>query len=302
MEIRIDKKSEIPLRHQLTEQIIFWIATERLKPGDVLPSVRELSRRLKIHRNTVSQAYRDLKRRAWLAGLRGGRVVVRTRGEQAPRIDLCDLDDLINATIKAARERGYSLRTLRERVKERLQAQAPDRVLVVEQDAALRRLLHQEIRSELNRPVEGCALVDLAEDPGLASGALTAAPQYAIGELDALLPKTAPAIPLAFSEAGEQLELLRKLAQPSVIAVVSVSEVLLKAARSLLAPALGQRHILREFRFPLEDPAVLKAVDLVFADSIVHQQLKHPKMVHYRLIRPSSLEYLVNAMNSYEEA
>ena len=103
MEIRIDKLSEVPVRQQLAEQIIFLIATEKLKPGEVLPSVREFARRLKVHRNTVSQAYRDLKRRNWLVARRGSRVVVRARDSQTRATDASDLDDLINATIRIAR-------------------------------------------------------------------------------------------------------------------------------------------------------------------------------------------------------
>lgn len=300
MEIRIDKKSEISVRQQLAEQITFLIATERLKPGEALPSVRELSRRLKIHRNTVSQAYGDLKRRAWLFGQRGSRVVVRELSRRARGANASDLDDLINATIHLARERDYTLQKLRERVRTRLLAQPPDRVLVVEQEQGLRLLLEQEIRSALNRRVEGCTLADLAADPDLAIGALTVAAQYVIGNVDPLVPKDMPAIPLAFSAADEQLELMLKLRHPSIIAVVSVSEVFLRTARSLLAPALGQRHTLREFRFPLDSPAALGAADLVFADSIVCSRLKHSKAIPYRLIRPSSLEYLVSAMKSYE--
>lgn len=85
MEFRIDKKSEVSIRQQLAEQIVFSIVTERLKPGEALPSVRELARRLKVHHNTVSQAYKDLARRAWLVGRRGRRVVVRERGHQRRR-------------------------------------------------------------------------------------------------------------------------------------------------------------------------------------------------------------------------
>ena len=57
MQIRISKQSEIPIREQIAEQIIFRIATDELKPGQALPSVRELARRLKIHHNTVSHVY-----------------------------------------------------------------------------------------------------------------------------------------------------------------------------------------------------------------------------------------------------
>jgi GntR family transcriptional regulator len=299
MELRIDKTSDIPVRQQLAEQIIFSIATEKLKPGEALPSVRELARRLKIHRNTVSQAYRDLKRRAWITGLRGGPVIVRARGRQTHPRDSGDLDDLINATIHMARERGYTLQALRERVRARLLAQVPDRILVVEQELALCKLLQHEIRAVTSMPVEGCSLADLIKDRGLVIGALPVAAQYVVEEVDALLPKDMPAIHLIFNAVDEQTELLRTLQHPSVIAVVSISEVVRKTAGSLLAPAVGQRHALREFRFPLEGQTALRAADIVFADSIAFPQLKHARIHQYRLIRPSSLEYLLGAIKSY---
>src|SRR5262249_10307916 len=138
MDIHIDSSSEVPIRRQLTEQVIFLIATERLHHGDLLPSVRELARRLKVHHNTVSEAYRDLVRRKGLERRRGSRLMVISR-ERPP--DAATLDDLINRTIAMARDNGYSLQELRERVRERLLAQPPDHILVVEQDAGLRELI-----------------------------------------------------------------------------------------------------------------------------------------------------------------
>ena len=300
MEIRIDKKSEISVRQQLAEQIIFSIATEKLKAGQALPSVRELARRLKIHHNTVSQAYKDLVRRAWVTGRRGSRVIVRAPEERPERAKGYDVDDLINATIRAARQQGCSLQELRERVRMRLLAEPPDHILIVEEEAGLRQLLQEEIRGQLGQNTVSCSIADLAAHPGLAIGALVVAGQYAMVEVDRLVSKSVPAVPLAFNAADEHLQLLRKLEQPSIIAVVSVSAVFLQTARSLLAPALGRRHVMRDFCFPLEDPNALKAVDLVFADSIAHARVKHSKLLEYRLIAPSSLEYLRTAMKSYE--
>jgi DNA-binding transcriptional regulator YhcF (GntR family) len=300
MEIRIDKKSAIPVWQQLAEQIIFSIVTEKLKPGESLPSVRELARRLKIHRNTVSQAYTDLKRRGWLVGQRGSRVVIHSRGTRTNLAAVQDLDDLLNATIQVARDRGYTLTKLTECVEERLQLKAPDHVLVVEEEPGLRLLLQEEIRSALQKPVEGCSLADLAANPGFIVGALTVAPQYAIGKVDSLLPKGIPAIPLAFSTADEQLDVVRMLQRPSVIAVVSVSKVFLKIALSLLSPAVSGRHTAVEFTFPIGSSTALKAADVVFADSITRQQLRHPKLFPYQLIQSNSLEYLVDAMKSYD--
>jgi len=195
-----------------------------------------------------------------------------------------------------AREQGYSLQSLRQRVRERLLAEPPDHILVVEADAGLRRLLQAEIRAAINWPVEVCSRLELASNPGLGIGALAVAAQYAIPDVDPLLPRDRPAIPLAFGAADEHVELIRRRREPSVVAVVSVSEGFLQTASRVRATAAGRRHVLQEFLLPLPDPKALAAVDMVFADSIARREVKHRNIVPYRLIAPASLEYLASAL------
>jgi len=298
--IRISKESEVSLRQQLAEQIVFLIATEKLRPGEALPSVRGLARRLKIHHNTVSEAYQDLVRRTWLVRRRGTRVIVRAYGPAAASRRAPDLDDLINTTIRVAREQGYSLQALRERVRARLLAEPPDHILVVEEEPGLRELLAEEIRQALPWPVAGCSREEFAAAPGLGVGALPVAGQYAIPDVDPLASKDRPAVTLAFSAADEHLEQIRRLDKPSVVGVFSVSEAFLKTARSLLAPALGRRHTLCEFRSPRARNQSFSGVDLLFCDTVALRRVKHPRLVHYRLIDPKSLDYLGSAMKSYQ--
>ncbi|MGE5326426.1 MAG: GntR family transcriptional regulator [Deltaproteobacteria bacterium] len=296
MDIQISRESEVPLRRQLAEQIVLLIATAKLKPGQELPSVRELGRRLKIHHNTVSQAYQDLVKRNWLVRRRGAHLVVRSPQTTARAARPEDLDDLINPVIELARERGYSLQALRERVRARLLAQPPDHVLAVEQEEGLRRLLSEEIGAVLRCPVEDCSRDELTSQPGLAIGAMVVTPQYALSDVKPLLPKARPPIAVTFCPADEHVERIRSLRQPSVIAVVSISQAFLTAARSLLAPALGRVHTLAEHLLPLENPRILKAADLVFCDSLALKTVKAPAPVHYKLLAPESVEYLSNAI------
>jgi hypothetical protein len=205
-------------------------------------------------------------------------------------------------TIQAARERGYSLQVLRERLRERLLDQPPDHILVVDQEPGLQRLLQAEIHEALGWPVECCAREDLALNPGRAIGALVVAPQYAREDVEPLVPKARLTLSIAFSSADEHVERIRQLSQPSVIAVVSVSANLLRTARSLLAPALGRRHTFCEYLLPLERPQALRTADVIFCDSIATQQVKSPKAVHYRVIAPASLEYLAGAVQSFKPA
>jgi DNA-binding transcriptional regulator YhcF (GntR family) len=298
MDIRISKESEIPLRQQLAEQIVLLIATGKLEAGQALPSVRELARRLKIHHNTVSEAYQDLIRRRWLVGRRGSRVMVRTLKEGVQPAAASSLDDLINNLIRVARQEGYSLQSLRERVRDRLLAEPPDHILVVDTDAGLRRLLQQEIRAALNWPVDVCSREELAASPGLGIGALTVAAHYAIPDVNPLLPGNRPAIPLVFGAPDEQLDMIRQRRDPSILAVVSVSQGFLQTARSVISTAAGRRHVLQEFLLPLPGPGALAAVDVVFADSIAGREIQHPHLVPYRLIAPESLDYLASALRT----
>jgi DNA-binding transcriptional regulator YhcF (GntR family) len=300
MDIRVSKQSEVPVRQQLAEQIVYLIATGNLKPGQALPSVRDLARRLKIHHNTVSHAYQNLVRRTWLVWRRGTRVVVRSPAD-APGFDgKQDLDDLINGVIREARERGHSLQALRERFRARLLTEPPDHILVVDQEPGLQRLLQAEIHRALGWPVECCAREELTHASGLVIGAILVVPQYGIEDVRPLVPKDRLTVPIAFSFADEHVERIRRLKQPSVIGVVSVSSSFLKTARSLLAPALGRRHSLREFLLPLDDSNALNGFDVIFCDSIALAEVKNPRAVHYRLVAPASLEYLAGVLESFQ--
>jgi DNA-binding transcriptional regulator YhcF (GntR family) len=302
MSIRISKESEVPLRQQLAEQIVFQIATGKIHPGESLPSVRELARRLKIHHNTVSEAYQDLIRRQWVEGKRGRRVTVRAVDAGTPSGKSGSLDELISTLIRAAREKGYSLQSLRESVRERLLAEPPDHILIVETDAGLRQLLKEEIRAEINWPVETCSREELAANPSLSIGALVVAAHYALPDVNPLLPPGRPALPLAFGAADEHVEFMHNRSEPSMVAIVSVSEGFLQTASRVLATAAGNRHTLQQFLLPLPAPKALSAVDVVFADSIAVREIKHRNIVPYRIIAPGSLAYLAAALISPDAA
>jgi len=57
----IDINSSVAVYVQIENHVQFAVAAGRLKPGDQLPSVRELSERLGVNPNTVAKAYRDLE-------------------------------------------------------------------------------------------------------------------------------------------------------------------------------------------------------------------------------------------------
>jgi GntR family transcriptional regulator len=58
--LKLDLRSGLPIYLQIIEQIKQQIASESLKPGDQLPTVRALAEELRINFNTVARAYRML--------------------------------------------------------------------------------------------------------------------------------------------------------------------------------------------------------------------------------------------------
>ena len=61
MIVEIDFNSEEALYIQLINQIIIGIATDQIREGDTLPSVRQLADNIGINMHTVNKAYSVLK-------------------------------------------------------------------------------------------------------------------------------------------------------------------------------------------------------------------------------------------------
>ncbi len=66
MLIELEFDSDIAIYEQLRRQIIIGIAKNELKPGEKLPSVRQLSEEIGINLHTVSKAYNILKDEGYL--------------------------------------------------------------------------------------------------------------------------------------------------------------------------------------------------------------------------------------------
>jgi len=62
---------ERPIYSQIADRVKFAVAGGVLRPGDLVPSVRELSKQLVVNPNTVARAYRDLQTEGLLESVRG---------------------------------------------------------------------------------------------------------------------------------------------------------------------------------------------------------------------------------------
>ena len=69
--INIDSRSSKPIYEQIIEKVMENIIKGILKPGDKLPSVRELASIITVNPNTISKAYIGLERMKAIEVIRG---------------------------------------------------------------------------------------------------------------------------------------------------------------------------------------------------------------------------------------
>ena len=84
MFLSINPSGGLPIYEQVVRQVKFAVAAGVIKPGELVPSVREVARGLAINPNTVSRAYRQLQTDAVLEPVRGTGLQVASRA-----VELC---------------------------------------------------------------------------------------------------------------------------------------------------------------------------------------------------------------------
>jgi GntR family transcriptional regulator len=108
MRITIDERLPEPVFSQLIMQIRTAIQSGQLKPGELLPAIRQLAVDLQINPNTVAKAYRLLERDAVIeTGPRGS--FVHREGKKHAKVDLrSESVSAIGQVVAALREKGLT--------------------------------------------------------------------------------------------------------------------------------------------------------------------------------------------------
>ena len=293
MRIWLSKNSEVPLREQLATQIILGIVSDDLKPGQKLPSTRELARRYDIHANTVSAAYQDLERRRWVEFRKGSGVYVCELNVEAIADPKLALDQLISTLFQVARQRGHSLHDIQARVKHWLETQPPDHILVIEPDEEMRSILIAEIEEATGFRVAGAGLEECSRVEVLAG----AAPVAMYGQADkvrAALPPEASCILLRLRSVPSSLQGQERPSRDSLVTVVSRWPDFLRWARTVLAAAAIDPDAMsfRDAREP-DWKKGLRSSAMVITDAVTAALLPAglPTRV-FRIIADSSLDEL----------
>ena len=121
--IEIDFRSREPITEQIRDQIRFLIATGRLRPGDQLPTVRQLAADTRVNFNTVARAYRMLDEEGLISVQHGrGTFVLEPGAKLAPdELKREIAEETIDKCVSGALELGLSRGEIEKLIKDALE-------------------------------------------------------------------------------------------------------------------------------------------------------------------------------------
>jgi GntR family transcriptional regulator len=123
MMIELDFRSHVPIYVQIVDRIKHLIATEVLKPGDQLPTVRQLAADLRVNFNTIARAYRMLDESGVISTQqgRGTYVLEPLPPERAQRLRATALEELARSLVREAERMGFDPDEVAEAYREKIQ-------------------------------------------------------------------------------------------------------------------------------------------------------------------------------------
>jgi GntR family transcriptional regulator len=110
MKLVIDQESSVPIYIQIEDAIHSQIAAGQLRPGEQLPTIRELAAEIRVNLNTVARAYFELDREGVISTQRGKGTFVSgvPDKKQIEKKRQKLLHSIIHTALEEAHHLGYS--------------------------------------------------------------------------------------------------------------------------------------------------------------------------------------------------
>jgi GntR family transcriptional regulator len=108
MTFHLAARSNVPPYQQIVEQVRHALLSGVLRPGDRLPTVKDVVGSLAINPNTVLKAYRDLEREGLVQGKQGVGTFVTRRPDGPPPSEQALLTRSLTGWVAKARRAGLA--------------------------------------------------------------------------------------------------------------------------------------------------------------------------------------------------
>lgn len=293
MDIVLSRRGCVPLREQLRFQLEMKILMGDLQPGQRMPSVRALSRRLGLHRNTVSAAYHDLQATGQVRLEKGRGILVRPSPPSGSPPEET-VDRILRPALQQAVARGHSTEEIRGAV-ERWLTSSPDRLVVVDPCREMAEVLAEEIRCALGVPVSSASLAELERDPAPVASALVLTLPYHVDAVACFSPAAVETLTVAVPEDDRAAVLA--LPAGSRLLLVFHAATVLRFAEAFVTGLRGEKVRVDTVPFSATGDwhRLVPLADLILADAISAgpvRRLAPSRVREVRLLAPACPEHL----------
>ena len=293
MQIRIRRNSGVAIKEQIRAQIELAMLSGELPRGSRLPAIRSWAKKLRVHANTISAAYRALAASGHVVVRSGSGVFVEPRSRRTA------LQPTVASKLKDAVEEALATGLSREDVLSAVARFAaperPEAILIVDPSREMAAVYASEIREALGTEVRVATLDQLDDDPQLAAGLVVAVLPYHVGRVEGAA-SLGQLIVITLSVPTPEA-LIPEGVSSGMVLVVSESPLFLSFARVTLKSVLADDFEIQTCA--LEDERgwkrFLAASDVVLADAVSAPRLKRasaPHLTPLRLLSRDSMERL----------
>ena len=128
IEFGLDVKSGVSFHRQIVDQIKYGIASERLLPGEQLPTVRELAVGLQVNPNTIRKAYSELEILGILNTQQGTGTFVGNREVEIGKTEREQmLKQICDELVARGNQYGFTLKDIARHLNRRLKDGSQDK-------------------------------------------------------------------------------------------------------------------------------------------------------------------------------
>ena len=125
MNFKLHLESGVPVYRQIIDQVHAARASGAISPGARLPTVRQMAVDLSVNPNTVVRAYRELELTGVITTHQGtGTFLTEVKIERSEAERERKLDQLVGEFVARAGREGFTVKDLRNRLKEFVKQEA----------------------------------------------------------------------------------------------------------------------------------------------------------------------------------
>jgi len=299
MQIRIRRQSGVPVKEQIRAQIELAMLSGELPRGSRLPPIRTWARKLNVHANTISAAYRALSASGHVVVRSGSGVYVEPRPRRTAL--QTSVASRLKSAVEEAMATGLAKADILAAVERFAEPRPPEGILVVDPSTEMGLVYASEIREALGAEVRVATLDELDANPQIASGLVVAVLPYHVGRVEGV---AALGRLVVFTLTVPRPEdLIPKGVSSGMVLVVSESPLFLSFTRVSMKSVLPDEFEIQTCVLENERSwkRFMAASDVVLADAVSAVRLQSAgarNLTRMKLLSRDSIERLAEALKA----